>query len=188
MNADNMDNLKGKDNLGAAVIPRVESKRLRLREWRLSDFEAYLALKTDAELQKYYLGGAKSREAVWEDFCAISGQWMLRGIGAFLVADKHSDEPRGMTGFWFPPDIKSPELHWALFPGNMKKGYATEAARAARKWAYENTPYDTLVSYVHPDNTASRALAERLGAKLHDRILLYGNERLVYLHPGPEDI
>ncbi|MCF8109502.1 MAG: GNAT family N-acetyltransferase [Desulfohalobiaceae bacterium] len=41
------------------------------------------------------------------------------------------------------------------------------------------------MSYIHPDNAASCALAERLGARLIKRSSLYGLDRLVYQHPGP---
>jgi RimJ/RimL family protein N-acetyltransferase len=167
------------------MIPTIETERLRLREWRITDFDGYLALKTNIELQRYVLGGAKSKEQVWDDFCSISGQWVLRGVGIFLIADRKTDEPIGCTGLWYPLDIEVPELCWSLFPGNMGKGYATEAAIAARQWVYENSQYHQLVSYIHPDNIASCAVAERLGAKLESRTKLYGEERLLFLHPDP---
>jgi len=166
-----------------AMIPTLETERLRLRAWRVSDFDAYLSLATRADLQQYVIGGAKDREAAWNDFCAISGQWLLRGVGAFLVADKKTDAPRGFAGLWYPLDIEVPELCWSLFPGSTGNGYATEAASAARAWVYRHRPYQRLVSYIHPDNTASCAVAERLGAELKDRIRLYGHPRLVYAHP-----
>ena len=169
----------------SVTVPTVETERLRLREWRMSDFGGFLALKTDAELQKYYLGGAKSKEQAWDDFCVMTGQWVLRGVGIFSIAERHTDEAVGFTGFWYPLDQKVPELCWALFPGNMGKGYATEAAAAARQWFHEKRSYSRLVSYIHPDNIASCAVADRLGATLKGRTKLYGEDRLVYLHPVP---
>lgn len=176
------------DTFQSPIIPTIETERLRLREWRIADFDGYLALKTSPELQKYYLGGAKSAQQAWEDFCAVSGQWVLRGVGIFLAADRKTDAPRGCTGLWFPLDQEVPELCWSLFPGNMGRGYATEAALAARQWVHENSPYHKLVSYIHPDHTASCAVAERLGAKPRNRIMLYGEDRLVYHHPEPATI
>jgi len=165
-----------------SIIPTIETKRLRLRPWKIGDFSVFLALKTDPELLQYYLGGPKTEQQAWDDFCAISGQWHLRGVGIFLVADRATDQARGFSGLWFPLDIEVPELCWSLFPGNMGRGYATEAARAAREWVFENTPYRELVSYIHPDNQASCAVADRLGAKLKGRTKLYGEDRLVYHH------
>jgi RimJ/RimL family protein N-acetyltransferase len=103
----------------------------------------------------------------------------------FLIADKNTDEPIGFAGLWYPLDIEVPELCWSLFLGNTGNGYATEATIAARQWVYENRPYTKLVSYIHPDNAASCAVAERLGAKLEGKITLYGVPRLLFVHPSP---
>ena len=71
-------------------IPTLETERLRLRHWDVNDFEAYAALRTDAELQRY-VDGPVSREKAWEDFCAEPGQWALRGFGVFLVTRRGRD-------------------------------------------------------------------------------------------------
>ncbi len=55
------------------MIPTIETERLRLRGWRLEDFNAYVTLATNVNLQKY-VGGSKSREQAWDDFCAVTGQ------------------------------------------------------------------------------------------------------------------
>ena len=165
------------------MIPTLETQRLRLREWRREDFDAYLTLVTDADLQKLVAGGVRNQIQAWDDLCAITGQWFLRGEGVFLVADKETDAAVGFSGLWFPLDVDEPELCWSLFPGNTGRGYATEAAIAARLWAYTDRQYRQLVSYVHPLNTASQAVAERLGATLEAETTLRGEERLLYRHP-----
>ena len=118
------------------MIPVIETTRLRLREWRLSDFDAYAALRTDADLQRHS-GGARTPAQAWEEFCAAPGQWALLGHGVFLVADRAHDTPLGFAGLWHPPDLHEPELCWSLFPGNTGRGYATEAAAAALRWCFD---------------------------------------------------
>ena len=78
--------------------------------------------------------------------------------------------------------MEVPELCWSLFPGKMGNGYATEATIAARQWVYENHPHHQLVSYIHPDNSASCAVAKRLDAKLKCTTTLYGQQRLLFIH------
>ena len=97
-----------KDNPRHMIIPTIETERLRLRGWKIADFSGYLALKTDPELLQYYLGGTRTEQQAWEDFCAVSGQWVLRGVGIFLVADRETDQARGFSGLWFPLDIEVP--------------------------------------------------------------------------------
>lgn len=168
-----------------SVIPTIETERLRLRGWEMRDFEPYAALRTDAELQKY-VGGAVTREQAWNGFCGIPGQWALRGLGVFIAAERESDRAVGYAGLWFPQDLEEPELCWSLFRGNTGKGYATEAAAAARRWAYEARGLPPLMSFVHPDNRPSQAVAERLGARRQADTTLRGMPRFFYRHPGPD--
>ena len=165
------------------MIPTLTTDRLRLRHWDVKDFPAYCALVTDAERQAF-VGGAMDEIRAWDDFSARAGQWALRGLGIFLVAEKDSDAAVGFAGLWFPRDLEEPELCWSLFPGAEGKGYATEAAAEARRWAYDEKQLDPLVSFVHPDNHASRAVAERLGASIEGEGELRGNPRIIYRHPS----
>lgn len=162
-------------------IPILETERLRLRHWETRDFDAYAALRTDGELQRY-VGGSVSKQKAWEDFCAAPGQWALRGFGVFLVAEKESDQAAGFAGLWYPPDIAEPELCWSLFPGHTGKGYATEAAAEAKRWANEELGLPPLMSFVHPDNLASQKVAERLGARFVEKTTLRGSPRFFYRH------
>ncbi len=164
------------------MIPTLTTERLRLRHWQIGDFEPYAALKTSVELQTYTPSGPVTREQAWESFCAAPGEWAVRGLGVFLVADIESDLAIGFAGFWFPVYIDEPELCWSLFPGNEGKGYATEAAAAARDWAYAEKGLPPLMSFIHPENAASIAVAERLGATLEKETTLLGAPRLVYRH------
>ena len=56
------------------------------------------------------------------------------------------------------------ELAWHLFEGAEGNGYATEAALAVKYWARETLGISTLHSYIDVGNTASQAVAQRLGA------------------------
>ncbi len=71
-------------------------------------------------------------------------------------------------------------------------GIATEAARACVAHAYDTLGWDTVVSYIDPDNARSIALAERLGATLDTQATPPtrkdpdATDALVYRHPSPE--
>ena len=51
-------------------------------------------------------------------------------------------------------------------PRHWGKGYATEAGAAAVEYAFANHPVDALYSVILPENTASQAVARRLGFTL----------------------
>ena len=75
----------------------------------------------------------------------------------------------GEVALQHPPDYPETELGWLLFEGQEGKGYAREAAEAARRFALKVTSIASLVSYIDRDNQRSIRLAERLGARL-DRV------------------
>lgn len=107
----------------------------------------------------------------------------MRSVGVLAIALPHTNEAIGFAGIWFPIDIPEPELCWSLYGGHTGKGYATEAAMAARQWAISSAAVTSLVSYVHPDNKASQAVAIRLGAIEAGPTTLRGEPRRLFRHP-----
>jgi RimJ/RimL family protein N-acetyltransferase len=55
------------------------------------------------------------------------------------------------------------EIGWRLGFDHWRKGYATEAARAAVGYAFETLRLTEIVSFTVPANHRSRAVMERLG-------------------------
>ncbi|TFL18704.1 GNAT family N-acetyltransferase [Jannaschia formosa] len=143
------------------MIPTLTTPRLTLRAPEVRDFEAYADFRAAPEPMAW-LGGPISREAAWHQFCALLGQWQLRGYGRWIVTLRGDDTPVGLVGLFEPIDWPGQEMSWAVFPGSEGRGIATEAARAARRWWYA-LGNGTLISHVAPGNTRSVALAERLG-------------------------
>lgn len=164
------------------TIPVIETDRLRLRGWEERDFPAYAVLRADPDAQAY-VGPVMTRSQAWNRFCFDLGFWALRGHGIFAIADKTSDEALGYTGIWHPLQLDEPELSWSLFPGKTGRGYATEAAEAARSWAYETLDLPPLMSLIVSENLASKAVAKRLGAAFEKEAMLDGEPRLLYRHP-----
>jgi RimJ/RimL family protein N-acetyltransferase len=78
------------------------------------------------------------------------------------------------------------ELGWTLGREHWGHGYATEAARAVRDWAFRELRLTRLISIIHPDNAASIRVAERLGAH-HERDIESGwvAPARIYVHPLP---
>jgi RimJ/RimL family protein N-acetyltransferase len=55
------------------------------------------------------------------------------------------------------------EVGWRLARAHWGKGYATEAARAALAFGFEQVGLNEIVSFTVPANTRSIAVMERLG-------------------------
>lgn len=124
----------------------------------------------------------------WRGFGHVIGMWVLRGYGQFIYHLPDDPAPLGMTGPWFPEGWPEREIGWSVWsPAAEGKGLAHEAARAARDYAFGVLGWDTAVSYIHPANARSIALAERLGAVRDDRATQPDPDQpcLVYRHPAP---
>ena len=55
------------------------------------------------------------------------------------------------------------------------KGYATEAARASIDWAFATFEINQIIHCIDRENTASQAVARRLGAERQREIDLFGH-------------
>ncbi len=161
----------------------LETERLVLRQLRESDFDAFAAHYADEDMARY-IGGRSNPEQAWRRMAMLLGHWSLRGFGYWGVDEKASGKFVGSVGLWRSPGWPELELGYWLTRAAHGKGYATEAARRAREYAYEVLKAETLVSYIHPENEASKRVAERLGAQYERTIeLLDFGPHCVYRHP-----
>jgi len=161
------------------TIPRITTARLVLRAPVMADFEPYAALL--ASPRAMHMGGPYARKAAWGLFCSDIAQWALFGHGSLMV-DLARGACVGQVGINHGPLFPEKELGWLLYDGCEGQGYATEAAAALREWARARG-WRGLVSYVHPDNAASAAVARRLGATLDAAAVVQDPGDLVFRHP-----
>ncbi|WP_309082745.1 GNAT family N-acetyltransferase [Chelativorans sp.] len=166
------------------MIPVLESERLVLRGWRKEDFPVHAAFFADAERMRY-MGGPKREWEAWTALAAMVGEWFLNGYGMFAVQLKETGTLVGRAGLWHPPYIDEPELAWSLNAGFEGRGYATEAARRVQVWAARDLGLPPLMSFVHPENLPSQAVAKRLGAVPMPPTTLRGEPRLRFRHVLP---
>jgi RimJ/RimL family protein N-acetyltransferase len=144
--------------------PLIRTERLLLRPYRLEDFQ-HLLMLYDSD-RSAFIGGRLKPRQVWDGFMNCIGQWPILGLGGWAVEETSSVSLVGEVAVHRPVDYPETELGWLLFEGHEGRGYAQEAAAAARRWAFDEAGLSTLVSYIDRDNARSIRLAERLGARL----------------------
>lgn len=146
------------------TIPTLETDRLILRAPKAEDFEAYAAFS--ASPRSAGVGGPYNRARAFSRMCDLIGHWHLRGYGRWMLEEKSSGQPMGVVGLFFPEDWPEPEIGWSVFDAAEGKGYAHEAAVAARSYAYDIMGWNTVISLTVAGNTRSEALAKRMGCSL----------------------
>lgn len=170
------------------LAPIIETQRLRLRGHIESDFDHFADMF--ASERSRFMHGPLTRRQAWFAFCGDIAQWQLFGHGAWGVERIGDGAFVGQVALNKPPHFPELELGWFVMDGFEGKGYAMEAAMAARDYAYVEMGRDTLVSYIDPLNTRSIALAERMGATRDDAAERPDGETLdeclTYRHPTPE--
>jgi RimJ/RimL family protein N-acetyltransferase len=131
-----------------------------------------------------YLGGPVNAEESWRRMAIHAGHWVLRGYGMWVVEERAGGGLLGRVGLWNPEGHPGLEIGWHIARNAWGRGYATEAGRAAMDWAWDVLGAPRLISLIHPDNAASRRVAERLGERfLRDEemegepVTIFGIER-----------
>jgi RimJ/RimL family protein N-acetyltransferase len=160
-------------------VPLLETERLRMRAFRISDIDDYAALNADPETTRF-LGGPWDRGRAWRHLAFLIGHWKLGRPGMWALEEKETGAFLGAAGFSEPEGWPGFELAGILGRHWWGHGYATEAAGAALDYAFTVLRKDLVISLVHPDNRASIRLVERLGERVLRRIDHFGNEMLCY--------
>ena len=145
------------------AVPVLETERLVLREPRESDLEAIVAFGESDRTD--YIGGKHDRMGAWRILLAGIGHWALRGYG-FWAVETRDGAFVGRVGVIKNDGWPEPELAWHLFDGFEGRGYAHEAALAARDHAYRVWGMGPLISMIAFENIRSIALGLRLGGRI----------------------
>ncbi len=150
--------------------PSLRTQRLLLRPWRPSDLDPFAALNADPEVRRY-LGPLLTREESDAEAERIRQHFAAQGFGLWAVEAVREAPFVGFVGLSIPrfeaaftPCV---EAGWRLARAHWGRGYATEAAREALAYGFDELALAEIVSFTTVANRASRAVMERLGMS-HD--------------------
>lgn len=163
--------------------PVLETIRLVLRGHTRADWPAHSAILMSDRAK--YMDGKLDEDGAWACFASEIASWQLDGFGYWTAAQKDTGKAVAFVGILKPSSFPETEIGWMATADGEGKGYVTEAARAALAWGFGTRGFDTLVSYIDPENAASIAVAERLGAIRDDAAPKPDDNPLVYRHPNP---
>lgn len=161
--------------------PILGTPRLRLRPFTEGDVAELHALMQDPDVWRY-IGDRRepTLQETWRAVAGWIGHWVLRGYGIWAIEEREGGAMIGRAGLINPADWPGPEVGYVLGSDWWGRGYATEAARAVMDWGFATIGFERLISLIDPANTASIAVAERLGEALDGETDLLGHRVLVY--------
>ena len=162
------------DEIGPSVsVPRIRTSRLRLRELRQADFEAYAANQADPVAMKH-MSGVHDRRTAWRTFSALAGNWLLQGVGWWAIERLDDLAYVGCVGVFYREGAGDVEMGWFVFRNHWRQGIAAEAGRAALGHALDVFAAPRVTALIDPCNVASIAVAERLGFRYEKEVDFYG--------------
>ncbi|MGI9264560.1 MAG: GNAT family N-acetyltransferase [Gammaproteobacteria bacterium] len=147
----------------------IETERMTLRRFTLSDAEAFLDLNSDPEVVRYaekrvMQSMDEARDALRT---APLSDYEKYGYGRFAIILKENGELIGFCGIKYLPELGLNELGYRLKKKYWGRGLATEAARATVDYARDELCLDYVIALIVEGNTASVGVAEKLGMRLN---------------------
>ena len=155
-------------------MPRVRlpitTERLVLRSFRPGDEDDVFAYRSVPDVVRYIPGDPKTREQVSDLVAerATAGRiepsspimTLAVEVDGHVVGDVllHLD---GLDGH----DGRQAEIGWVFAPEVQGRGYATEAARALTRVAFEELGVHRVWAQLEPANTGSSRICERIGMR-----------------------
>ena len=189
---------------------RIESERLIFRRIEQADFEFFARIHADPIVARY-LGNGKPRsiqethellERYFETYKSLelgplavlrkSDGVLIGRCGLSDMALEVNTASGELPRIWYqrsqvPSDtnvIFEQELGYTFDRNYWGQGYASEAAARVFDYASSTIPFRSIVSVIHPDNTASIKIAKKCGARHENNVILMGQQFLRFVWPG----
>lgn len=142
----------------------IETERLLLREMTEEDYDSLYAILSDPETMchypKPYDEAGVRRWIAW-----TLDNYRKHGFGLWAATLKETGEFIGDCGITMQPIHGEwlPEIGYHIHKGHQRKGYASEAAAACIRVAFERFGFPAVYSYMKYTNVGSYRTAMKNG-------------------------
>lgn len=147
------------------IVREIETARLRLRPFRPEDAaDLHAQVYGDADAMRYIADGTPR---TLEETARIVQRFMEHGeqygYTIWAVEKKTGNQFIGQCGLIHIQQTPDVELAYAYGKTHWGQGYATEAARACVRYAFEVVHLDVLIAIAYPQNAPSQNVMRKLG-------------------------
>jgi ribosomal-protein-alanine N-acetyltransferase len=147
-------------------MPALRTERLVMRRWRDEDREPFAKMNADPRVMEHF-PGLMSRAESDRLVDLIVAHFDEHGYGLWAVEVPGAVQFAGFVGLnvtlFDAPFTPAVEVGWRLAAGHWGHGYATEAAREALHYGFDEVGLDEIVSFTVPANVRSRRVMDKLG-------------------------
>lgn len=155
------------------AVELPQSERLFLREMTEADLPVLRNILQDPEVMTAYEGPFSEAETrAWLD--KQLRRYAETGVGLWAVVRRDTGEMIGQCGLtWQDVGSQAPvlEVGYLFLRAHWHQGYAAEAARACRDWAFSVLHADRVFSVIRDTNLPSQRVAQRNGMTVVGRFV-----------------
>lgn len=159
----------------------LQTERLILRPFCAADVEVMAGLFANSDFMRFS-HGVLTRTQTVAFLDKVIGWGRAGRPSQFALSIRSENRLIGYCGFYHHPaeKIDDVEIGYRLHPNYWNKGIATEAAQAVRDHAFRDLNLPRVISLIHPENIASRRVAEKNGMTFEKEIVFRGFPTLVF--------
>jgi len=161
------------------LLENEETDRLCFQKVNLSDFDRWLSFFKDPTSFAYWKGEFEKPEIECEKWFARQAERYKNDEGGMnTLIEKKSQELVGYCGLLAQTvdEKKELEIAYSLLFHYRNKGFASEAARKCRDFAFENHFSDSLISIVSLTNSPSARVAFKNGMQIEKQTIYNKNQ------------
>ena len=152
--------------MNLSLLP-IETERLRLRNWQISDSDLFYEINSHPEAMEFFHFRRNQSEAQ-ALMLRLQDDITRNGFGFAAVVLKSTNQPIGFCGLvkTHMPGIfeaNTVEIGWRLARSFWSKGYASEAARAWLDIGFNQLGLTEIVSFAVKTNQNSLRVMQKIG-------------------------
>ena len=169
-------------------MDKIETERLYLRKFELTDAEAVFRYSINPLVSRY-TGDAGLVKEVADAKKIITDVWFKDyeeyGYGRLALIEKSSETLIGFCGLKYLPEFKLADLGYRMLPEYWGKGYATESSKAALDYGVDTLGMKKIMAMTMIENKASQNVLLKLGFVETERMDIDGHDCNIF-HFSPE--
>lgn len=148
------------------LLYMIKTDRLILRPWNEGDLKPFAELNADPRVREYFYKILTCEESD-NSAKAFNEHIEKFGFGFWAASLLETNEFIGFIGLqnvaFEAPFTPAVEIGWRLAHHHWGKGYATEGAKAALDYGFNQLNLPEIVAFTPLQNTRSRHVMEKIG-------------------------
>lgn len=165
------------------LLTHQQTDRLLFRTIDESDFDQWLKFFEDPRAHQHWIEDKEAPAIECRKWYAKQKQRYAESRGGMnALIEKSSGKLAGHAGLLVQEvdGIQELEIAYSLLPEFWNKGYAIEAARKCKEFAFENNFSASLISIISESNLPSQRVASKNGLTIDKQTVYRGNPVYIF--------